>query len=183
MTLGRKIRELRQVKDWSLAKLCERSGVALSSLSRIETGKMTGTLESHVAVAKALGVRLTELYASLEPAGPAVEVHRPQPSENQYVTAKGATFTLLTSSPTQKKMLPALMTLAPKKSSQGEKGPAGSEKLLYLLKGNLEVSVGSEKFQIKQGEAIYFQAFLPHNFSNSGAIPAVALSVTSPSTL
>ncbi len=183
MTLGRKIRELRQAKDWSLGELSKRSGVALSSLSRIETGKMTGTLESHVAIARSLGVRLAELYVSVEPFGPAVEVHWAHPDEHRYRMAKGTTFTLLTSSPSQKKMLPVLFSLAPKKSAQGEKGTAGSERFLYLLKGNLEVSVGSEKFRMKPGEALYFQAFLPHGYANTGPAAAVVLSVTSPSSL
>lgn len=183
MTLGRKIRELRQAKDWSLAELSKRSGVALSSLSRIETGRMTGTLESHVGIARALGVRLTELYAALEPAGAPAEVCRSGTSGKRFVSNKGATFTLLTSSPLQKKMLPALLTLAPRKSVQGEKGPVGSEKFLYLLKGILEVTVGSEKFRIRPAEGLYFQASLSHAYANVGPATAVALTVNSPAAL
>ncbi len=183
MALGRKIRELRQTKDWSLAELAKRSGVALSSLSRMETGKMTGTLESHLRVARALGVRVSELYASLDPVGPAVEIQQAQEGTDQVISGKGATLVLLASSPLQKKMLPALIHLPPKKSTQKQRGPAGSERFIYVLKGQLEATVGEQTVRANAGESLYLQASLPHTLANAGAAPLWAVSVTCPPTL
>lgn len=182
MNLGRKLREMRQAKDWSLAELAKRSGVALSSLSRIETGRMTGTLDSHLRVARALGVRLSELYASLDPAGPPVEVKKEEPA-HQLSAGKGALLSLLASSPLQKKMLPALLHLPPKKSTEKQRGPAGSERFLYVLKGQLEAAVGDQKVRAGAGESLYLQASLPHTLTNPGGTPALAISVTCPPTL
>ncbi len=183
MTLGKKMKEFRQARDWSLAELAKRTGVALSSLSRIETGKMTGTLESHLKVARALGVRLSELYASMDVPGPAVELKRAEDSSDQIGVGKGAALSVLTSAPLQKKMLPALLHLAPKKSTQKQRGPAGSERFLYVLKGQLEATVGDQRVLAGAGETLYLQASHPHTLSNPGSVPLLALSVSCPPTL
>lgn len=179
MSLGKKIRELRQKKGWSLAELAKHSGVALSSLSRMETGKMTGTLESHLDVAKALGVRLMELYAALE-TGPALELRSAEEPTEKIRADKGAAWVPLARSGLQNKMLPALLTLAPKAGTHRERGPAGSEKFVHLLRGELDVSVGAEKARMKPGDSLYFQASSSHTLTSVGANPAVALVVTCP---
>lgn len=183
MTIGKKIRQLRQGKGWSLAELAKHSGVALSTLSRIETGKMTGTLESHTDVARAMGVRLTELYASIDPAGPAAEMHREEEPARSLIAGKETRLHVLTGNALQKEMLPLRITLPPKKSTPKERAAEGTEKFLYLLKGQLEVVVGEERFRLKTGDSVYFQASLPHLLANPGTSAAVALCVSSPPAL
>ncbi len=177
MHIGKTLRQLRQTKGWSLAELSKHSGVALSSLSRIETGRMTGTLESHVQISRALGVRLADLYAAVDPAGPATEIHRTQ-EEGREVH-----FRLLTRSSLQKRMLPVRLQLNPHKNTSKERCPEGTEKLVYLLKGQLEVTVGEERIKLKTGDALYFRASLPHEFANTSTSPALALCVSSPPAL
>jgi len=50
----------------TLRELSETSNVALASLSRIETGKMIGTIESHQSIASALGKNLSQLYSNTD---------------------------------------------------------------------------------------------------------------------
>lgn len=183
MMIGRKIRELRQKKDWTLADLAKHSKVALSTLSRIETGKMTGTLESHIDIAKALGVRLPELYAQMDPNQPPVETHRASEQPAKVVANKGAHYALLTANALQKKMLPAFLHLPPHKSTQADQGVVGTEKLVYLIKGQLELTVGQETIPLKAGDSAYLQADHPHLFKNTGSTPAVALVVSTPPAL
>ncbi len=182
MTIGKKLREFRQAKDWSLAELAKRSGVALSSLSRMETSKMTGTLDSHLRVARALGVRLAELYAGLDSSGLIVEV-RKESDADPVAAGKESLLVPLASMPLQKKMLPAVMHLPPKKSTQKQRGPAGSERFIYVLKGQLEAKVGDQTVKAGAGDSVYLQASVPHTLSNPGTTPLVAVSVTCPPTL
>lgn len=48
MHIGRIIRRLRKERKITLLELSQKSGVAIATLSRIETGKMTGRLKSHL---------------------------------------------------------------------------------------------------------------------------------------
>lgn len=184
MTLGRKIRELRQQKDWSLAVLSKRSGVALSSLSRIETGRMTGTLESHIAIAKVLGARLAELYAGMDSlGGPILELHPAGRASERVQLGKSAALAPLTGHSLQKKMFAGLLTLAARQTARRDKGPAGGEEFLYVLKGQLELVVGQEKARLNPGDCAYYVTSFPHQVTNLGGSAAQALRVSSPPTL
>ena len=65
MYIGKRLHELRRAKGMSLSQLSQRSGVQIATLSRIEHLKMTGTLQSHMNIARALGVNLGQLYKDI----------------------------------------------------------------------------------------------------------------------
>ena len=86
MHVGQIIKKLRKENGLTLVELSKESGVALATLSRIENGRMTGTLKSHIKICEALDIVLTDLYKNLsaskktlevrtKPAGGAVSVH------------------------------------------------------------------------------------------------------------
>lgn len=62
-----RIREIRRARDMTLEALSERSGLDVAFLSRIERGERWPSGESFEAIAKALGVRVHELFASYGP--------------------------------------------------------------------------------------------------------------------
>src|SRR3954464_13555728 len=64
--LGHKMRKLRKDKGLTLVEVAEKTGVAQATLSRIETGTMIGTVESHEKIAEVLGVGLSELYSGVD---------------------------------------------------------------------------------------------------------------------
>ncbi len=183
MTIGKKIRQLRRTRDWTLADLAKRSGVALSSLSRMETGRMTGTLESHIRITRALGVRLPELYADLDAGGSPLEIRRNSEEADRLGQGKGAWLTALATGISQKKMLPVLVRLQPGRSTRQQQGPVGTERWLYLLKGKLEIVAGQEQVRLNKGDSLYLQGSLPYQLKNVGHGPALALSVSSPPAL
>lgn len=60
LELGKKIKELRNKKDFSARELSERSGVARSLISQLETGKRQSTgMDTVYRLAKALDVPLS----------------------------------------------------------------------------------------------------------------------------
>ena len=65
MNIGTNLKKHRKAKGLTLSALAETSSVQIATLSRIENLKMTGTLESHMKIAKALGVEITELYKGI----------------------------------------------------------------------------------------------------------------------
>ena len=178
--LGKKVREYRIAKDLTLADLAKQSGVALSTLSRIETGKMTGTLESHLQIARALGARLPELYVDLDPLASGLEHRKGTDASTKINSGKGALLTILTSNALHRKMLPALIHLPSGKSTKPEQTAPGIERFLYALKGKAEVVLGAQRVRMNPGDSLYFQASTPHSFRNTGGGQATLLSLTSP---
>ena len=64
MKIGKRIRQLRKERNMTLEDLSKKCGVALATLSRMENDKMTGTLDSHNRICKALGASITELLCT-----------------------------------------------------------------------------------------------------------------------
>lgn len=168
----------------TLAELSKLSGVALATLSRIETGRMTGTLESHMAITKAFGIPLPELYRDLAAETSLVVLHRKtQTDGDRFVYGKGAAFEMLTAKIFAKRMMPLLLTLAPGRTTQAEESQPGVEKFLYVLAGTIDTKVGADRHRLEAGDALYFAASLSHLWKNSGKTVARCLCITSPPAL
>lgn len=183
-TLGARIRSLRKAAKLTLIDLSKHSGVALATLSRIETGKMTGTLESHMAIARAFGIPLPELYREVAAETPLVNVQRKRAvGGDQFVYGRGAALEMLTSKVFAKRMMPVLLTLAPGKTTQTEESQPGVEKFVYVLAGTVEARIGTERHTLNAGDSIYFAASLTHTWRNTGRMTARCLGVTSPPAL
>ena len=67
--LGRRVRALRQARQWSLEKLAERAGIHSTYLSSLERGYRNPTLNLLVALANALSVPLPKLMDGIESGG------------------------------------------------------------------------------------------------------------------
>jgi len=63
MQFGERVRELRLAKELSQEELAFRSGVHRTYLGGIERGKRNPSLKNVAAVAKALGITLSQLFS------------------------------------------------------------------------------------------------------------------------
>ncbi|MBU1083701.1 MAG: XRE family transcriptional regulator [Candidatus Omnitrophota bacterium] len=183
MKIGKRLRELRKKKDITLEELSEKSGVALATLSRMENDKMPGTIKSHLSICKVLGVSIAELYRELEEDTKTSESIPKEGRTEHFVHAKQATYELLVSKTLDKKIMPLMMKIAPGGETQKEQNPPGIEKFVYVIKGVFEAVAGKNKYSLKPGDSLYFDASLPHYFKNSGKTPAEAICVISPPAL
>ncbi len=145
MNIGPVIRSLRKSQDLTLAQLSEISKVALATLSRIETGKMTGTLESHMQIAKAFGLSLPQFYSEVEKLKDKQTELEEEYRANMFVHNKDASSTILTKDIFNKKMLPMLIELKAGGKTQKEELKPGAEKFIYVLGGRIEVAIGTNK--------------------------------------
>jgi transcriptional regulator with XRE-family HTH domain len=102
--LGKRIKELRKSKKMTLVEIAKKTGIDQATLSRMENGKMTGTLDSHMRLAQILGVRLPDLYNQvLTKTDEKKETNFKQRLET-FSHSAGATSEILTTQIFQKKM-------------------------------------------------------------------------------
>lgn len=64
--VGTRLRAMRKARRLTMEELASASGVDTATISRIERGKMVGTLECHFRLAAALGISLAELYTRIQ---------------------------------------------------------------------------------------------------------------------
>jgi CheY-like chemotaxis protein len=65
--VGQAIRERRKALGLTLAQMAQRTGVSLGYLSQIELGKNSASIETLYRIALGLGVRMAELFQSIQP--------------------------------------------------------------------------------------------------------------------
>jgi len=183
MRLGKNLKRLRLNRKMTLRELSEKSGVQIATLSRMENDSMTGTLDSHMNICKALTVSLADFYREIETAHKVVSV-RGHEKENKSPVRPGKTaIEMLTTRLADKKMMPLLIKIRKKGNSGREKNKVGTEKFVYLLEGKLRVKIGGDAYKLIKGDSVYFDGSLPHEFRNIGKGEARLLAILSPANI
>ena len=181
--LGEQIRTLRKTRRLTLVDVSKKTGIDQSMLSRIENEDMTGTVESHLKIADALGVSLPELYKNtLNKLSQPKDAHFKRKVE-RFSHSGGAVAEILTTGIMQKKMLPIVLKIKPKGHTETEEFPMGAERFVYVVKGAVDLEVDGSTTRVKTYESLYFDASSPHHFKNAGKTEAWCLSVVTPTSL
>jgi len=183
MLIGKRVKELRKARNMSLSELAKLSGVQIATLSRIENLKMIGTLESHMNIAKALGIDITQFYQHLAgktAAATAAQSEQDTPTTETFSYNDKASYEILTSSVLSKKMMPIVLKIEPGGKTNAEQNPAGAEKFIFVLEGLVEAFVGDKTYSLSKHKTLYFDASVKHSFVNSGKNVARVISVVTP---
>ena len=178
--LGQRIRKLRKDKGLTLVEISKKTGVAQATLSRIETGTMMGTVESHEKIAEALGVGLAELYSGVDSRYEQI-AHLKDSERKVTKQTANVRIELLTQESSKKKITPLLITLQGGSETQREHNERGVEKFVYLLEGEIKTKVDKEEFPLSAGESLYFDASLPQQIINEKSKIARLIVAVSPS--
>ena len=180
MYIGKRLKELRKSKGMSLTELAEKSGVQIATLSRIENMKMPGTIESHMNIARALEVDITQLYTDIVQKEDKVDLKTSRSQTDVFVHSDKSSYEILTSKILSKKMMPILLKLDPDGRTNAEQNQPGTEKFVYVLEGRLEVKLGEAAYALAKGNSLYFDASVKHHFANTGKATVRALCVGTP---
>lgn len=182
MELGQRIRNIRKQKKMTLVELSKTTGVAQASLSRIETGIMNGTIESHRKIASALSMSLAELYSGIDTKLQEISHFTTEDIKQEAVVKNDdIRLELLTSQIGMRKFAPVLITLPPHKSLSFDKLERDTDKFLWIQEGSIAISLNNKEYVLKTNETIYFDASFSHVIKNNGNAAASVLSVTAPS--
>ncbi|SDD08470.1 helix-turn-helix domain-containing protein [Glycomyces harbinensis] len=166
-TVGPRLRALRKERDATLADLSARTGISVSTLSRLESGARKPTLELLLPLAKAHGVTLDDLVGAPPTGDPRIHM-RP-------VTRHGMIHLPLTRHPGGVQAYKLIIPAGPRQ----EPNPQTHEgyEWMYVLNGRLRVVLGEHDFVMKPGEAAEFDTRTPHWFGRAGDEPVEFLSL------
>ena len=167
MYIGEKLHAIRKAKRISLTELSKTSGVQMATLSRIENQKMVGTLESHMQIAKALGIDVTELYQGLAHKNAIIDFGHDKNTE-VFTHSDAASYEILTKNIMNKKMMPTLVRIEEGGKTNKEQNTGGAEKFIFVLDGHVEININNQLFTLHKYNTLYFDASLPHHYRNSG---------------
>jgi quercetin dioxygenase-like cupin family protein len=78
-------------------------------------------------------------------------------------------------------MEPHLFRVAPKAGS-GDSYTHEGEEFLYVLRGELAITLEKEEYRLKAGDSFYFESATPHHWRNPGQAETWVLWVNTPPT-
>jgi len=180
MYIGKKVKEVRESQGMTLSELAEKSGVQIATLSRIEHHKMTGTLESHMKIAEALGVDLPVLYSNIVKDESRIDLQAPDSKTDMFVHSDKSSYEILTNKVLSKKMMPYLLKIEPQGKTNCEENQVGSEKFIFVLDGYVEVNIGGVVYPLPQGNSLYFDSSVNHCIQNTSTQMAKVFCVVTP---
>lgn len=173
--VGQYIRQLRRRQKMNLMTLSERTGLSISTLSKIENNQIELTYAKLMLISDGLGVNLSELIFTGD-RRPVPERHSGRRSITPREARKGATtsnyeYGYLNTDLAKKSMVPVVARV--KQSELSAFGPLAvhpGEELIYVLSG--AVIVHTEDYEptvLRAGDSMYFDASMPHAVLNQDA--------------
>lgn len=177
--LGHCLKAARQARGLTLKQVAERTGMALSTLSKVENGLMSLTYDKLLQLTSGLKMEIAELF---NPAVAAPAQRRPvtarrsisRAGQGQLITTKFYTYTYQCTDLIGKRMVPIVAEVRAR--SLDEFGPllrhAGEE---YFLVTSGRVAVHTEFYApeiLAEGDGIYLDSTMGHAYLNAGEAPS-----------
>jgi len=166
---GPRVRALRDGMDLSLRDLSERSGVSAPMLSQVERGETSPTLAVAERIAAGMELTLSQLLRLDDADGVSVV----RVSDRRHGgRRRGHRYQVLTPPLPGLRAEVSLHTLAPGAATGGEGDPPihepGARETAVLLEGEVRLMCGGVAHDLQDGDAVTFEADLPHHFENPG---------------
>lgn len=177
--LGRTARRLRESQNLTLADVAHRANISSAMLSRLETGRVSPSLETIVALSAALGVTASMLMqrvgtddggAQFIRAGEGLETVRSG-------TRRGHTYHLLAAQRGPRKIFePFLVTLNDKSEVFPGFQHPGIE-FIHLLSGIIHYRHGRHTYVLRPGDTLTFRGDVAHGPERLEKVPIKMLSL------
>ena len=184
-TLGALLRNLRSREGWTLKEMSAKSGIPVSTLSKVEHDRLTLTYDKLYQLSQKLGLRMSELFAESgrEEASPVTA--RRSLGDLQHairVETPNYDYHYLCTELRRKRMIPVIARIRAKTFEQfGDLVHHGGEEFTYVLRGR--VVVNTEFYDpviLNEGQSIYFDSSMGHAYLTAeGCDEAEVLTVMS----
>lgn len=183
--LGRALRTIRSGLGISLADVSLRTGVSVSTLSKVENGQLSLTYDKLVQLSEGLEVDIG-VFFDAEPVAPdrqpgQVTARRSvtRPGDEMLIETPNYDYRYLSTELSQKAMVPILITIRARSMVEfNQMSRHSGEEFIYVLRGPLEVH--TEHYAptaLETGDAMYLDSTMAHAFLALGDEDALMLNV------
>ena len=169
--LGANLRRLRVKRGLSLERLAKLSGVSRAMLSQVELGYSAPTINVLWRIASALGVPFSALLTV--PDAPTTRILRV--SQAKLLTSHDGAFSSRALFPFDASRRTEFYELhiRGKGVEHAEAHAPGTTENLVVASGSVTITVGGDVVELQTGDAVLFQADVPHIYANPSEQPAV----------
>jgi len=164
--VGANLRRLRVKRGLSLEKLAQSSGVSRAMLCQIELGKSAPSINVVWKIARALDVTFSALITHRGDTG--TLVMRADAAKRLTSHDGGFVSRALFPFDEPRRVEFYELRLGPRMREPADAHPAGTTENLIVATGRLEMTVGRQTYALETGDAILFEADVPHTYVNPG---------------
>jgi len=173
--IGSHLRQLRAKRRLSLAQVAKAAGISVGFLSALERSQMSGSVGTLRKLARFYKTNILDFFDATGASSRQV-----QPAQRKVLEAgPGVRMELLAWGNTV--MEPHLFRVAAEAGSGDSYSHAGEE-FLYVLRGELMITLQKEEYRLKAGDSFYFESATPHHWKNPGRAETWVLWVNTPPT-
>jgi len=165
--LGRRVRDLRTHRGWSLEALATASGVSRSMLSQIERDRANPTLAVTFRIARAFGMTLGELVEAPN-ATSSVTVIRANDKAYHYRSDVDCRIRTLSPLNLEKDVEFYEVALEPGGALRSSPHFEGTREFLTVQKGRVRVESAGDSDVLDRGDSATYRADVPHAIVNAG---------------
>jgi transcriptional regulator with XRE-family HTH domain len=184
-SIGSLLRSLRARNSWTLKQMSERSGIPLSTLSKVEHNRLTLTYDKLQLLSQRLNISMSELFAEPnDTPEPAVTARRSIGRMDSAVRVNTPNYDYYYLCPElrRKRMIPVLARVRAKSLEEfGDLVRHSGEEYTHVLEGR--VALHTEFYDpivLEVGESVYIDSNMGHAYiAGEGCEEAVVLSVCS----
>ena len=174
--VGSHLRQLRAKRRLSLARVAQSVGISVGFLSALERSQMSASVGTLRKLARFYKANILDFFDATGASSRQV-----QPEQRKVLEAgPGVRMELLAWGNTAV-MEPHLFRVAPEAGS-GDSYAHEGEEFLYVLRGELAITLEKKEYRLKKGDSFYFESATPHHWKNPGRAETWVLWVNTPPT-
>ena len=181
--IGDKLRALRLKKKIGLVELGRHTGLSAAMLSKVERGKLFPTLPTLLRIALVFSVGLEYFFSDDQKRHVVAIVRRaqrkrfPERPDGRDISFY---FESLDFAAVERKLNAYHAEFQPLQPGKARPHHHTGVEFLSVLRGRLELHIGTEEHILESGDSIYFDSSLPHSYRRVSQKPCSAIVITAP---
>ncbi len=175
--IGLRVKKVRKSYELSLKKLADDTELSISLLSRVENGLAMPSISTLQIIAKSLKVDIGHFFKTDTPKQFIIS---PKTNPRTILSGKGYKNIELLAEGMEEVafMEPAIVTTEHKNQGEDVKLMVhDGQEFMYVLEGNIELTLGENKYIMNKGDAAYWNGHVPHKGLSLSKKPAKSLNV------
>jgi transcriptional regulator with XRE-family HTH domain len=163
------MKSIRSRNGWTLKEMSAKSGIPVSTLSKVEHDRLTLSYDKLQQLSQRLNIRMSDLFAEDQSdSAPRVTGRRSVGTMDQAVrvTTDNYDYHYLCTDLRQKRMIPIITRIRAHSASEfGELVRHQGEEFIYVLEGEIEIHTEFyDPVALKTGEGIYLDSSMGHAY-------------------
>lgn len=169
-TLGNRMKAVRQACGFTLEVAAQKAGLALSTIHKIENGRVSPSYENLVRLARAYDIGMERLFSADHEAQQTTRLTVTRAGGGRKVSSKNFEYEVLCNELAEKKIIPLVTIVSHRAPLRPEELEShDGEETLYVLSGHVELVV--EHYQpviMNPGDCAYFDSTIKHGLRAIG---------------